>query len=392
VKLVLLALAAALAAAPAGIDEQDFRWERTLTAPSGGHVTFEPDGRMYEHSRPDLADLRILDRDGRQVPFRPLPPAADRAVKEVAPLNAGRRGRGFVALLDLGPQRAVRNRAELVLADNRQFVGRVLVFGSDDRRSFTRLSSTQVWNLRGATAAASTTLVFPPTDHRFLRLEGTGVPIPDTVGVYFQRSRPQMEPVDAAVSVQHRGSETLVTVDVGYANLPVDVLRFQTTTRRFDRELFIEATNGDVFSPFEEDRILRLGGVQKLDVNVSAQFARLRITIENRDDEPLSGLRVQPLSQPRTLVLEEGHDPPYRVLYGNPSIGSPDYDFTRVPRVELRPLVAGNLFAERPNPAFEPPEDTRSFLERNPRLVEGSLALVAIALGVGGFFALRRRA
>ncbi|MGH3081831.1 MAG: hypothetical protein ACRDNH_11985 [Gaiellaceae bacterium] len=390
-KLVVVVLAAALAA-PAAVEESDFRWERTLTAPSGGHVTFEADGPMYEHSRPDLSDLRILDGDGRQVPRRALPPAADRAVKEVAPLNAGRRGRGFVALLDLGPRRAVRNRAELLLADTRQFVGRVVVFGSDDRRSFTRLSSTQVWNLRGATAAASTTLVFPPTDHRFLRLEGTGAPIPDTVGVYFERSRPRLEPVDSAVSVQHRGSETLVTVDVGYANLPVDVLRFQTTTRRFDRELFIEATNGEVFSPFEEDRILRLGGVQKLDANVSAQFARLRITIENRDDEPLSGLRVQALAQPRTLVLEEGYDPPYRVLYGNPSIGSPDYDFARVPRAELRPLAAGNLFAERPNPAYEAPEDTRSFLERNPRLVEGSLALVALALGVGGFFALRRRA
>jgi hypothetical protein len=392
VKLVVVVLAAAFAAPAAGIDEKDFRWERMLTAPSGGHVTFEADGPMYDHSRPDLSDVRIVDGDGRQVPFRSLPPAADRAVKEVAPLNAGRRGRGFVALLDLGPRRAVRNRAELHLPDTRQFVGRVVVFGSDDRRSFTRLSSTQVWNLRGATAAASTTLVFPPTDHRFLRLEGTGVPIPDTVGVYFQRSRPRLEPVDAAVSVQHRGSETLVTVDVGYANLPVDVLRFETTTRRFDRELLIEATNGEVFSPFEEDRILRLGGVQKLDANVSAQFARLRITIENRDDEPLSGLRVQALAQPRTLVLEEGHDPPYRVLYGNASIGSPEYDFARVPRAELRPLVAGNLFAERPNPAYEPPQDTRSFLERNPRLVEGSLALVAIALGVGGFFALRRRA
>ena len=56
------------------------------------------------------------------------------------------------------------------------------------------------------------------------------------------------------------------------------------------------------------------------------------------------------------------------------------------------PLAAGQLGTERENPAWEPPEDTRSVLERNPRLVEGSLVVVALALGVGGFFALRRRA
>ncbi len=355
-------------------------------------MTFEADGPVYEHSRPDLSDLRILDGDGRQVPLRSLPPAADRVVKEVAPLNAGRRGRGFVALLDLGPQRVVRNRAELRLANDRHFVGRVVVFGSDDRRSFTRLSSTQVWNLRGATAAASTTLVFPPTDHRFLRLEGTGVPIPDSVGVYFERSRPRLEPVDAAVSVQQRGSKTLVTVDVGYAKLPVDVLRFQTTTRRFDRELLIEATNGDVFSPFKEDRILRLGGVQKLDANVAARFARLRITIENRDDEPLSGLRVRGACAASEARTRGGLRPAVSRALREPVHRLPGLRLCACAARGAQAARGGSLSAERPNPAYEAPEDTRSFLERNPRVVEGSLALVAIALGVGGFFALRRRA
>ncbi|HKI23127.1 MAG TPA: hypothetical protein VKA24_06885 [Gaiellaceae bacterium] len=38
-----------------------------------------------------------------------------------------------------------------------------------------------VFDLRGATAATSTTLVFPPTDHRFLQLRGVGVPLPVAV-------------------------------------------------------------------------------------------------------------------------------------------------------------------------------------------------------------------
>jgi hypothetical protein len=80
------------------------------------------------------------------------------------------------------------------------------------------------------------------------------------------------------------------------------------------------------------------------------------------------------------------------VLYGNRSARAPTYDFVRLLARELTPIAAGELGPERANPDWEPPDDTRSFLERNPRVVEGSLALVAIALGVGGFFALRRRA
>ena len=91
-------------------------------------------------------------------------------------------------------------------------------------------------------------------------------------------------------------------------------------------------------------------------------------------------------------MLAEGFAPSFRLLYGNPSLDPPTYDFARLPARELEPLVAGQLGPERANPAWEGPEDTQSFLERNPRVVEGSLALVALALGVGGFFALRRRA
>jgi hypothetical protein len=391
VRLAVLTAAAALAA-PAGVPEEGFRWERTLKGPPSGHLLFTPDGPMYAHSRLDLSDVRLLDAGGRQVPWRILPPAPHAAVKQVAPLNAGRRGRGFVALLDLGPRRVVRNRAQLVPADTRQFVGRVVVSGSDDRRTFTRLSSTQVWNLRGATAASSTTLVFPPTDHRFLRLEGTGVPIPAMVGVFNETARPRLEPLDADVTVANRNRETVVTVDVGHANMPVDVLRFTTTTRRFDRELFIEWSNGGRFAPFGENRIVRLGGVRKLEADVAARAARLRITIDNGDDEPLANLHVRALTRPRPIVVDKGYQPPFRVLYGNRSIGAPEYDFARVPRAELRPLVAARLGRERPNPTFEPPSDTRSFLERNDWLVEAALVLAAAAAATGGFFALRRRA
>jgi hypothetical protein len=392
VKLILVVLAAALAA-PAAVDESDFRWDRALQLVGGGFATFVADGPLFAHAQPEFADLRVVDSAGRQVPWRRLPDPAPRASKEVELLNAGVQEGAFVGLLDLGPTRVVRNRADLVMANERDFVGRVTVFGSDDRRRFTRLSTTKVFDLRGATAATSTTLVFPPTDHRFLQLRGVGVPLPVAARVYNAPRPPLAAPVESDVSIEQRERETDVRLDVRYERLPVDLIRISTTTRRFDRPVLISGSNGErVFRVLQRGRILRREGVVQLDVPVSAAHRLIRVVIRNGDDAPLQSLRVEARARPRTIVLSEGFAPPFRLLYGNRPARAPTYDFERLPVRELTPIVAGRLGSERENPAYEAPEDTRSFLERNPRVVEGSLALVAIALGVGGFFALRRRA
>ncbi|MBA2361062.1 MAG: hypothetical protein H0V79_09065 [Actinobacteria bacterium] len=129
-----------------------------------------------------------------------------------------------------------------------------------------------------------------------------------------------------------------------------------------------------------------------MQVPVEGRHRRISVVVENGDDEPLRGLRLEALARPRAVVLAKGSESPYRVLYGNPALSAPQYDFARLPARELEPLTAGTLGGERENPGWEPPGDTRSFLERNPGLVEVALALVALSLGVGGFFALRRRA
>jgi hypothetical protein len=385
--MLLLAPAAGAETFAAG----DFRHERMLRAPAGGYVAFTPDGPMWAHSRPGLADLRIIDADGRETPWRFLPDAADRNVIEVELLNSGRQGGAVVALADLGPRRVVRNRLELVVRE-RDFVGRVTVSGSDDRRNFTRLSTTTIYDVKGAAAARSTTLVFPPSDHRFLRLRATGLrrPIP-LVRAFNQPRQQPLEAVSSRGAERERARATVVELDVGFQKLPVDALRFSTSTARFDREVDVEGSNGGRFVPLLGlARIVRLGGVTQLTIPVEARHRRLRITIRNGDDAPLEDLRVEALARTRRIVLDRSR-PPYRLRYGFPRLPAPAYDFQQVPRRELRPVRMARLGPERLNPAYEPPEDTRSFVDRHDWVVEVALALAAVAVGLGGFFALRRQ-
>jgi hypothetical protein len=389
---LLLAPPAATAAAAAAVDRTGFRYTRALGA-APGPTLLEPDKPLHAHARAGFADLRVVDATGRQVPWRPLPTLDEPHATPVPLLNRGREGGKAVALIDLGPVRRVHDRIELDLPD-RRFVGAVTVLGSDDRSRFTRLSTTQIYDVGGARPARSTTAVFPPTDHRYLRLEATGVAEILGATVAFDPARPALEPVEAESRVVPRPGATRVSLDVGYPHVPVDALRVRTSTARFDRPVTVSGSNdGRTFVFLADGRVTRFSGVSLTEIPVAARHRYLRVEIGNGDDPPLEGLRVEALARPRTLLLQEGFRPPYRLYYGDPGLRPPEYDFAALPRGELdlgsaRP---GRLGAERPNPAYEPPPDTRSFAERHPAVLQGALVLAALAVAAGGLLALRRR-
>jgi uncharacterized protein DUF3999 len=394
-RLVLGGLSALVLAAPAaaGVDRSGFRYERTLRAAPGGPVAFEPDRRLYGHTRVDFGDLRVVDAKGDQVPWRDLPERAPAPPEHVRVLDSGRRGAQAVALLDLGTGRRVHDRVDLVVA-GRNFVGRATVLGSDDRRTFTDLGSTRIFDLRGAGGRVrSTTVTFSPSDFRYLELRATGVRRILGATVSGKAQRPDLRPAKARVSVRRLARRTQVLVDFGYANVPVDELRIVAGTRRYDRPFQVEAQNGP-WTVAAAGRIFRYYGAPSPPIGLDVRARRLRITIGNGDDPPLRALHVQVLARPRPVLVEGGHPRPLQVLYGGRPREAPDYDFARLPRsvLGLDRLRRGVLGRETLNMGFEPAPDTRSFVKRHPVLVDLALALAAAVLAVGGFLALRRRA
>jgi hypothetical protein len=116
------------------------------------------------------------------------------------------------------------------------------------------------------------------------------------------------------------------------------------------------------------------------------------VTIENGDDSPLEGVRLETLGPSRALMLEPGHESPFRLLYGGPGVPAPSYEFARIPAPAPRTLLdAARLGPERVNASFEPPGDSRPFTDRHPALITAALVAAAAALAAGGFLALRKR-
>lgn len=388
-----LALALASPAGAAAVDPADFRYTRELRAPGAGAVLFEADGPLFAHTRDGFADLRVVAADGEQVPWR-RPPEPEAGERQVEVLNRGRLGDAVVALLDLGPERQVIDRVELEVPDV-QFVGRVEVFGSDDRAGpFARLGSTPVYDIAGAEGRArSTTVAFPPTDHRFLRLEATGVPGIAGAAVSARPRERAAQPVPARAERTEEGNRTRLVADLGHRKRPVDELRIRSAAERYDRTVIVEVSEeGTAWRRVALGRAVHFPGSTDAPLAVGDRGRYLRVWVLNGDDEPLPGLEAVPLAVPRLLLAEERHARPYRLLYGGPGVRAPQYDFAELPAEALTDeVVRGTLGPERPNDAFEPPGDTRSFVERHPALVQAALAVAALALGLGGFLALRRR-
>lgn len=389
----LAAVVAVPAAFAQSLDESDFRYVRPLQAPPG-LAAFEPDGVLFAHTRRELADLRILDSAGAQVPWRTRPvQGSTRPPLPVLVLNSGTQGGAAVALLDLGPNAGVHDQVTLDIPEQ-DFVGKVEVSGSDRRRgAFTRLSTTVIYDISGAPPARSTTAVYPPSDFRYLSLRATGVG--EIAGASVIASPgPQPELLERPVrSTEVRSGRrlTIVTVDLGFRNVPVDEIRVLSSTRLYDRPVQVEASNtGERYVLYAQGRVFRFQESVDATIPVEVRHRYLRLTIENGDDAPLEGLRVEALARPRTVLVSEGFEPPYRLVYGNPRLGAPEYDFAQAP---IDPDSAANatLGREALNPDWEAPEDTRSFTARHPQVMKAALALAAAVLLFGAFLALRRR-
>lgn len=386
--------AAALTLAQADVDETQFRYARTLTAPSGAPVRFEPDARMYGHARVDFPDLRILDAEGEQVPWRPEPKPAAVPTQSVPLVARGRRDGVVTVVLDRGPAPPVVDRIELEIPD-RTFVGSVVVQGSQTgaEGSYGRLSTTQIYAVRGAVSARSTTAVFPATDYRFLLVQASGVSDVTGAGVSRDPERPPLRPVAATPRVRDRDRTTVVLLDLGFANVPVDELRVRTSSRRYVRQVSVDGSNaGKRFTPLGSGEVARFPGVDLSTTAVAARHRFLRVTVTNGDDAPLPALRVTAHARPRALLLSEGYDSPFTLLYGG-RLPAPSYDFARLPAAAtgFERARAGALGPQRENELFEEVPDTRTFFERNDSLIEVALVLAALVVAAGGLLALRRR-
>jgi len=358
-----------IAAAAAAVVVQSFRYERTLSPAGSGPALVVADPAMLAHARPDFSDVRIVDAQGDQVPWR-TPLRAQRRDVTVDLVDAGRRGTLAVARF---ANRGIVDSIFLAVPDHR-FHGTVTVYGSDDRRTWTRLSTTEIFAVGGAHPARSTTALVPRADYRWFELRASGVTRIDGAHVLARALQEPLQSLPASMA----GS----VLDLHY-RVPVAQLDLSAATRRYSRPFRVLTGDGIVVATGVLERD---GAPHTTVVPLDATARRLRIVVVNGDNLPLRGLRAEAFTRMRTLVVEGGHAGPLRLYYGA-KVAAPQYDFARLPFHRATRTAA--LGAEQPNPQFHV-VDTRSFFAKHRSLVTVALALAAALLVAAGGLALRK--
>jgi hypothetical protein len=235
----------------------------------------------------------------------------------------------------------------------------------------------------GARPARSTTALLPPTDFRYLELRATHVSRIAGASVTRTPEGPGLRVIPARVTVNPKA----IVVDLGYARTPVDELRISADTPRYVRPFEVSLPGGYIVGGGE---LVRVGPAKPTVVPLSVRTRFLQIAIDNGDNPPLRGIRVEALARPRTLLVEGGHPAPLTVYYGA-RVSPPEYDYARLPRsaLGLDRAQPARLGPERKNAGFRL-VDTRSYFARHRSLVTAALVLAAAAVIGAAALTLRR--
>lgn len=203
-----------------------------------------------------------------------------------------------------------------------------------------------------------TKVAIPPNEFRFLRLTAQVIqgklPALESAAVLSElRVPPYRVPVPAKLMQREDTKEhtTILDLDFGMLVRDVDLANFQIEEPTFDRFLSIEVTDvrtvpvppedretGAAASRQEEVIYGRSGALRRavagkpVVLPLSIPSARkLRITIYNGDDRPLTIRQVSLFRLRRGLVFNADPAFAYEVWYGRPDAPEPDYDIARLP-------------------------------------------------------------
>jgi hypothetical protein len=407
----------AAAEAVSGNDELQMRWEYFAPIQLPAHepgqlVDLLLDQRVFTHAEGSLADLRIYDAAGRALPFalRVLRPTQRRDPFPAKEFNRAAGPDGSSELtLDLQaeqPGRDVEHNEIEITTPGSEFRRHVVVEGSDDGATWSKLAETDLVRFRrGEQAIEGSTVTYPPSRYRQLRvrvfpdklIEQDPVAVERVLVVRRVDVPGEFVTAEGQLGLREPsrgegGPGSAWIIGLGGDNVPCDRIEVDVEDSEFVRDYYLEA-GGPEGSRQLFQRINGGNGVWQRRAGEARQplvatFAevvasRLRLVVTDFRNPPLT-IRSVKCSAPARQVLfvpPASSDAQLRLFFGNPDAAAPNYDFARnlPPQLPAAPARA-TLGNAEPNPDFVPPP--QPWTERWPWLIYVVLAAASLVLAV----------
>jgi len=383
---------------------QPFFVEVTPSAGAPGIYDLAVPLEVMDKSREDLADLRLYNAEGREIPYalRIRGEVDEKREVETRVFNEGRIGSTSEMALDLGEGAGEHNEVEIETSGS-NFRRRVEIEGGDSGKEWRTLRTGDViFSFEAQNKVVESKRVsYPASRYRYLRVRVDADELSD------KQQPPAISGVKVMMALREKGELTAWAVpvppyqylrnqsspasawiiDLG-ARVPCDRLSIEVNDDSFSRPFQVEAvddpqnirfvTSGELTRRVGEARRPLLITFEK---EVYAQ--RLRLLVTDFSNQTLSIASIRPGAPARQIVFELKETPvqPLRLYFGDPKSNAPHYDFEKDLQAKLsaQPVrcEVGNVTE---NPGYKP--EPLPLTERIPWLIYAVLAASSLALAM----------
>jgi hypothetical protein len=374
-KWLLSAASVCLAAGAAQAGE--WRVSRAITGEAEGTavVAVPLDAHVYSNSLPDLADVRVLDKDGREVPrviqaereykFGELSTPRAAALKSLEQLPDG----GLAVVCEIERTNAVSLTRLTLRTPLRDYEQTVTVLVPEAEGAWRRIAGPEpLFDYSRFADVKKTTVALPALTNRLFKLvigqaddtvfsaytsleeESAGkaagrqlkrysvekrpfridaVTFLDTEKVAFEGEKRERVPARGVAAAEDTArKETVLTIPAG--RCPLRGLALDPEQQNFERQVTVEVPAPGGWRTASRGRVARsrLPGAapsESLEVTFGeVQPGRLRVRISNNDNPPLSfgegGVTLLRQAYAAAFIAEKGQR--YRLAYGNPEVAA----------------------------------------------------------------------
>ncbi len=351
---------------------------------------FIVDEELWNHSRTDLADLRLYDA-GSPVQYAISEQRAGVSSEEVDAkiLNLGSvSGHTEFDLDTNGLPEYDRVRLRL---DAHDFVATASVSGGSapGKATEVQLTPSSLYDFTKEQLGSNSQLKLPTSSFRYLHVKlsaGVGPQQVKGAAIYNLRSQQaRWTKVGACAAPQQRPHRTVITCAVG-ERVPLSRIAFQVDLAQvnFRRLVSVEDSKGQQFASGEISRVrINRGGTlvtnEELSVNISGNSGQITVNIDNGDNPPLTIVYAEALSLERRVYFDPRGKSTLSLYYGDDKLDAPIYDYARFFHAEASPAEA-QLGPGAHNPQYTGRPDERPWSERHPGILWTAMIVAVLAL------------
>lgn len=373
-------------------------------------AAFNLDNQVFENSKSDLSDLRIVDAAGVEVAYKLAIESEKQLYQTYAArmINVGSLPQQYTeVVLDLANNGSLHNSVTLITPST-NFRKRVEVEASSDGNQWFLIKKANegplIYDYSLDFKAHATTVNYPSSTYRFLRLkiiDDLSNPIKVTGATTFNNlliGAREVRLKPAVLVTKQEKQDTQITLDLGARGIPNNQIVMGTDVANFNRQVVLEGSNdnskwvplgGDVIFNYRTEKFTD----SKLFVTYPESNLRyIKVTVKNHDDQPISFAGFEVVGNLRRVLFLVKAGQTYRLYYGNSRARLPEYDlqsYLQYLNTE-NPLGALLSFMEK-NPSFvEEKAAEKPITERYPYLLSSVLGIAVLVLGTMVFKLLRQ--